>query len=381
MKRREIVADLVKTAFIVLIVKVMASSSVIMPWNSFVDNVCIAFAICVLLAKVSRLTFTLGKLIILAFMSLVTMYTCLSMRQYDLMITLVAVCLLIDEDLDAYVSLMFKTQAFILIGHVAVAGFLSLIGEADSYWIMTDDRLRFTGGFTHPNVLSCYTLSCMAMFAWIRFGRITSNQFSWLLCISVLSYALNRSRTGLLLNLFLLLLILVAQNEKQIVEKTISIILFYIFPVLTAVVFWAQGQFQSGNRIALFLDELLTGRIKYAAYGYLRSGLTWLPRYLDYVDTGVVGWTPEWRLNTFTFDNLFSFIFIQMGMIWIGIITVMIAVVCKKFSLRNKVFILIWVLYGMVEVHGLNCFKFFPLILLTTLLSRNGAERYANRSN
>ena len=44
MKQREIVVDLVKAAFVLLIVKVMASSSVLMPWNSLVDNLCIIFA-------------------------------------------------------------------------------------------------------------------------------------------------------------------------------------------------------------------------------------------------------------------------------------------------------------------------------------------------
>ena len=378
MKRREIVVDLVKAAFIVLIVKVMASTSAIMPWNSLVDNLCIIFAVCVMLVKICRLTFPLNKLIMLAGMALIALYTCVKMGQYDLLITVIAICLLIDEDLDAYIGLMFKVQTFILIAHVAVAGLLSLAGADDYFWTMTDHRLRFNGGFAHANVLACYTLSCMLMFAWKRFKHITTNQFAAMACITVLSYIMSRSRTGLLLNLFLLLLIFLTQNENKLVVKVINPILMLLFPGLAAMVFWAQGQLVSGNSIALFLDELLTGRIKYAAYANLRSGVTWLPRYLDYADTGVVGWTPEWNLNTFTFDNLFSFLFMQMGMIWIGIIIVMLAVVCKKSEFKNKLFILIWVLYAMVEVHGLNCFKFFPLMLLSTLLSGKGAVHHAH---
>ena len=138
--------------------------------------------------------------------------------------------------------------------------------------------------------------------------------------------------------------------------------------------FWAQKQYVPGNRIALLLDDLLTGRIKYAAYAFLRSGTTWLPRYLDYAASGVVSWSEKWNLNTFTFDCLYSFIFIQMGMIWLGVILVLLVVVCKKFDFRNKVFILFWLLYSIVETHGLNCFKFFPLLLLSTLISEKGAE-------
>ena len=374
MKQREIVVDLIKAAFVLLIVKVMASSSLLIPWNSLVDNLCIIFAVCVTFAKFCRLTLPFGRLMALAGMMMLLLYTCVSMGQYDLLVTVIAVCLLIDEDLDVYIRLMLKIQAYFIIGHIAVSGFLSLTGYTAPFWITTDHRIRFNGGFLHPNVLSSYTLSCMLMFAWIRFRHITPNAFGWMACITVLSYIMSRSRTGLMLNLLLLVLIFLTQNENRLVTKLINPVLLLSFPGLTAMVFWSMRQFSSGNGVARLLDDLLTGRIKYAAYGHMRSGTTWLPRYLDYAASGVVSWSAEWNLNTFTFDNLYSFLFMQMGMVWIGVIAALILFVCKRFDFRNKLFILFWVLYGMVEVHGLNCFKFFPLLLLTTLLSEKGAE-------
>ena len=369
MHRREYVVDLVKAAFIMLIIKVMASSSKIVPWNSLLDNLCIIFAICVVLVKIYTLTIRLSRLLALGAVAVLTLYTCVSMRLYDLLVTMVAVCLLIDEDLEEYIPLMLKIQAYLILGHIVAAGFLTMIREGSLFWIWTDRGRRFNGGFTHPNVLSCYILSCMLMFAWKRFRRITANQFGWMVLITALTFAMTRSRTGLLLNLFLLLLLFLTQNEHALVVKLLNPILLVLFPGLTALIFWAQKHYVSGSSIALLLDDLLTGRIKYAAYAYLRSGTSLLPRYLDYAYAGVVSWSPEWNLNTFTFDNLYSFMFIQMGVIWIGITTVLIVFVCRRFDFRNKVFVLMWILYAIVEVHGLNCFKFFPLLLLSTLLS------------
>ena len=380
MKRREIVVDLVKAAFIVLIVKVMASSSSIMPWGPLIDNLCIIFAVSVTFAKICRLTFPLNKLIALALMALLALYTCVSMKQYDLLVSVIAICLLIDEDLEEYIYLMLRIQVWILIGHIAASVFLSLVGSANLFWIRPDHRLRFTGGFLHPNVLSSFILSCMLMFAWKRFRHITPNEFGWMVCITVLSFIMSRSRTGLILNLFTLLLLFLAQNENRLVTKAINPVFLVIFPGLSAMIFWAQNQFYAGNSIALFLDDLMTGRIKYASYAYLRSGITWLPKFLDYADAGVISWTPEWNLNTFTFDNLYSFLFMQMGMIWIGVISGLIVLAYKKFDFRNKLFIVIWALYSVVEVHGLNCFKFFPLLLLSTLLSKKGADAHPIRN-
>lgn len=381
MKQQQMVVDLVKVAFVALIVKVMASSSLIMPWNSLVDNLCIVFAVGIMLIKLLRFTFSLGRLAALGAVAAFTLYTCVSMKQYDLLVTLIAICLLIDVDLEEYISLMLKIQTAILIGHLAVSGFLSLIGSDYEYWSVIDGRLRFNGGFLHSNVLSCYILSCMLMFAWKRFRRITPNQFGWMVCIAALSFIMARSRTGLLLNLFLLLMIFLTQKERPFMEKVLNPVLLLIFPGITAIIFLAQKLFVSGNSAAMILDDLMTGRIKYAAYAYMRSGVTWLPRYLDYADIGLVSWTPEWNLNTFTFDCLFSFLFTQMGLIWVGIITVLIALVCKRFDFRNKIFILYWVLLSVVEVHGLNGFKCFPLLLLSMLLSGKGAENHAAYKN
>lgn len=381
MNRQKYVVDLVKAAFIVLIVKVMASTSIIIRWNTLVDNLCVAFAICVMLVKICRLTMSLKKLLALGAAALLALYTCVSTGQYDLLVTVVALCLLINEDLEEYITLMLHIQVAILLGHVAVSVLRSLTGSSYLFWIVTDGRRRFLGGFTHSNVLSCYILSCMLMFSWKHFRHITSRQFGWMACITVLTYLISRSRTGLVLNLLLLLLIYLTQNENRLLQRAINPTLLLLFPGLAAMYFWAQRQYVTGNPIALLLDDVLTGRIKYAAYAFLRSGTTWLPRFLDYAASGLVTWSENWNLNTFTFDSLYSFIFVQMGMIWLIIIQVFLVVVCKKFDFRNKVFILFWLLFAIVETHGLNCFKFFPLLLLSTLISEKGAEDHPTRND
>ena len=195
-----------------------------------------------------------------------------------------------------------------------------------------------------------------------------------MVCVVVLSFLLTKTRTALLLNIALLFILYYAQRGNRLVIKCVDFITPLLFPIISLMTYWVQTHYYSGGSIITFLDKLLTGRVKYAAYAYLRSGTTWLPRYLDYVETRKVMWTPEWNLNTFTFDCLYSYLFIQQGMIWIGIITVIIFFLCRKIDFRNKLFLLIWIINGLVEVHGLNCFKFFPILLLSMLLSEKGGR-------
>lgn len=369
MKQREIIVDMGKAAFVVLAFKVVATTSWLIPWNALADNLCIVFALCVVLVKLCTLTLPLSKLLTLAAASLVALYTCVSMGQYDLLITVIAICLLINEDIDDYIRLLFRTQSVLIAGHIVIALVLSLSGNDSLFWSRTGSRLRFNGGFIHANVLSSYILSCMLMFVWTRFRHITPNEWGAMAAMTVLSYAMTRTRTGLLMNILLLLLVYAAQQDEKLLEKCIRPVLYLLFPALAVLFYWAQEQYLNQNSIALLLDDLLTGRIKYAAYAFVRSGRTWLPRYLDYAAAGAVTWTPEWNLNTFTFDSVYSFMFMQMGMVWIGIASVLAVIVCRKSDFKVKVFMLVWILYAMVEVHGLNCFKFFPLLLLSTLFS------------
>lgn len=377
MSQRNHVVDLVKVAFVVLIIKVTALYSALMPWSSLVDNLCIVFVIGVTFAKLTRLTMPLGRLLTLAILSLFALYTCVTMGQYDLLVTLLAIILLIDEDLEEYISLMLKIQAWLLVAHLAGSTLLSLLGDSRRFWFIANDRLRFKGGYDHSNVLSCFIQSCLLMFAWLRFRRITPNQFGWMTVVTVLTFIISRSRAGLLLNIFTLLILILAQNDNKLVKKLLDFAFPLLFPAQVAFIFLAQKYYTSGNGAAHLLDTLLTGRIKYAAYGYLRSGLTLLPRYLDYADSGVVSWTPEWNLNTFTFDCLYSFLLMQMGILWIVVISALFIWMRKKLDFRNKIFLLIWMLFSVVEIHGLNCFKFFPLLLISTLLSEKGAEDHS----
>ena len=86
MSQRNHVVDLVKVAFVVLIIKVTALYSALMPWSSLVDNLCIVFVIGVTFAKLTRLTMPLGRLLTLAILSLFALYTCVTMGQYDLLV-------------------------------------------------------------------------------------------------------------------------------------------------------------------------------------------------------------------------------------------------------------------------------------------------------
>ncbi len=359
--------NLIKMSIGALTIKVMCSVSLLVPWNSLIDNLIIIMAIFVLMLKMFKTKMKLGRFLVISFVGLLTIYTCVRIKQYDLLISLIAIYLLMNEDIEVYIALIYRIQMPMIAVHVLLSAFLSLVGFSDQFWIFTGDRLRFNGGFLHPNVLATYISSCMLMYIWKYFGKITRNRFAGLAFVIVFSYAISRSRTNFLINALLLLLAILGQERKKFLDKVLNKTLKFAFPVLSIVVYYLQTHYLTWNRWILLIDRILTGRIRYAAYAFQRSGITLFPRFLDYAQSGIVEWTPVWNLNTFTFDNVYSFLWMQVGVIWIVVVSVVIWIFVKRIDYKCKLFVLIWIVFAMTEVHGFNCFKFFPIMLLSLL--------------
>jgi len=364
--------NLIKLAIVLLTVKVMCSNSILVPWNLFLDNFCVLIGVSVFVKKLCDQYFKVTQLIFTGILGLLVLYTCVTIKQYDLMMSFITIYILLGEELDEYIDMIFKIEFWILIFHVLVTMVFSLVGMTQNYWIIIDSRIRFNGGFTHPNVLASLIFSCMMMYIWRNFGDMSTKKLVGLLLTAVGIFTLTKSRTSFLLNILLLIFIYLGQRKQTICEYILNKSLKYIFPIISCVIYWAQKNYQTGNQIIQIMDSLLTGRIKYAAYAYETSGVTWWPRYLDYLDTGVVNWDEVWNLNTFTFDNVYSFMYMELGIIWLIVFSILIFAICNKVDYKCKIFLLVLILYFMTEIHGLNCFKFFPIMLFVFFMNEDG---------
>jgi hypothetical protein len=84
----------------------------------------------------------------------------------------------------------------------------------------------------------------------------------------------------------------------------------------------------------------------------------------------VVKWDPYWRFNSITFDNIFTYLLVSQ-MVWLIVISILFYRCAKKGSNKDCIYILAWAMYGITEVHGINPFLFFPLLIISTLMKRN----------
>lgn len=103
-----------------------------------------------------------------------------------------------------------------------------------------------------------------------------------------------------------------------------------------------------------FVNDLLTTRIKLGSMGLTNFGASFIGQNVEYV-------------NGFTFDNIYSMLLVEYGIVWLIVISVLLYALAKRNNIRTNIFIIIWCFYAMSEVHGTNPFMFFPLLLLVYL--------------
>ena len=124
--------------------------------------------------------------------------------------------------------------------------------------------------------------------------------------------------------------------------------------------------YTTGHSIVRFLDTMLSNRIKLGAYGFANYGIT---MFGDNMMNNIVVWDSYWRLNSHTFDCLYSYLAMNQGLIWLIISSVLFFALAKKSDMKINICIIVWAFYGITEVHGLNGYQCFPVLLLVLLFN------------
>ena len=162
-----------------------------------------------------------------------------------------------------------------------------------------------------------------------------------------------------------LLLFITGGIEKN--RKWLSVFAKFIIPVcgvtiiIFTIVYVEQLNAFHKNIVVMTIDKLLSSRVKLGAYGYDKYGITFLGQNLSNYK---VTWDQEWRLNAHTFDDVYTYCAMNVGIVWLVLITVMFYKLADRHSDKINIFIIIWALYGISEVHVLNGYVFFPILMI-----------------
>jgi hypothetical protein len=152
----------------------------------------------------------------------------------------------------------------------------------------------------------------------------------------------------------------------------------WVIPCLTGGMLVLMLLFNAGSGIAAFANRVLNSRVHLGAYALKELGISLLGQnvpFYDYIDPSMSG------LTTFTFDNVYSYLLVQGGVIWIALLWLAYYRVSRRASSMDCVMLLLWAVYGLCENVVLNGYFLFPIFLIAKALGGFGERNRKKRGD
>jgi hypothetical protein len=359
---------------LIMVIKVSFSFSKIIPYTDGMDNVLSLLAVAVLTWCIIYDNFYSPKLLIIyGLVSVCALYTSIVTSNYGFLITVIMCLAIRKHNIDSIIRFIFRYELFFLIVHICIAVISScLFGTSISSVETTYGwrSLRYNFGLGNANTVSVYAFNLIAMWVWLNFEKIKAKHIVNIIIISIILYFFTKTRTSFIEMLILAGLLIITYHKNKsgkfftAIAKSITAVFSIIFYALIRL-------YINGNEVALLMDKFLNARIRLGAYAYNQYGLTILGRnFLNFHAT----WDEQWKLNWFTFDCTYSYLTINMGIIWIILIALIFWKLASYKSNKINIAIIVFSLYAVSEVHALNPFLCYPIILTALLFDKKGKQ-------
>lgn len=349
---------------IILIIKVFLSYTTFGKMIPYLDTVLSLVAVVYLGLSILSKGYTIRTLFIYATIALLGLYSSYCVRNVMIFVTILTILAICGEKKTILFLYKYEVFFFVLLGVISI-----IMGNAKTYE-GEGICLYFSFGYSHPNVTAAMLFNIMIMWIWLSYDNMRYSTYFKLLAFSTVVYFVTGARTILIVGVLTIFIVMLSKSERKWIQTGLAIIAGWIVPVLSFLFMYTTVNYQSGNAMIRVVDTFMTGRIKLGAYAYEHYGFTLLGQV---VEKGTkFGYDALWNMSRFTtFDNLYTKLMINNGIIWLVIIAVSFWRLAK---LKNNILscmIIVWAVYAITEGHGLNGYLCFPIFFIALIIDKN----------
>lgn len=343
-----------RLGILLMMLKTLSAASGIIPDHDGVDDCLSALAAGWLVLSVLRKGLSIRMLAACGVFLLLGLFSAARTGTLSLLLTVLTCLSFCGEDFEASVGFLFFWESVFVLLHVAASVILAWMGYSMETYV--GGTMRFNFGFSHPNVFSILLLNLLCMWVWLHFESLKLRHLAGLVATAVFFYSFTDTRSILLAVPALAVLVLLGRWRKLLAWSAAVCV-----PLLGVFEYILWKLYAAGNAFAGLIDGLLSTRVKLGAYALHRFGPSAFGQDLRYV-TAV--WDEVWGLGSFTFDDIYSYLTVNCGFVWLAVIGVLFFRAALRGPAKHSVFIILWALYGVVETHVINPFMFFPILLV-----------------
>lgn len=347
-----------RVGLLLMAVKTLSSVSVLVPYSDTADNILSLLAAGCFAVSLLQKSYCVKRLILFAALLVLALLSAWRSGLMTMVLAGLSCLAFYREDFDKSIRFLLFWELLYVLLHVFFAVLLSLLGEP----AVTDvsGELRFHFGFSHPNVFSVLLINLLSMWVWLNYDRITAFHIGAVMGITALFCCFTGSRSALCAAVILAVLLILRRREGLLRFGAA-----FCVPVAALAEFGLWKLFDRGYGWIQSLDTLLSGRITLGAYALEHFGLSPLGQDLQ---NFTVTWDEFWQLGSFTFDDVYSYLAVNHGVVWLVLLSVLFFRAARKGPAKNCVTIILWALYGLTETHVINPFLFFPILTVSNVL-------------
>ena len=361
----------VDLGLLLFVIKTGFDVSGILPQNAALDNLVIVVGLGSFIFAILQQNYSVNTLLKYALVTVISLCSTLASGQSVIIITVITILAIRQLDFTSIISKIRIWSTWFLCIHSIYFVSSYFVGKAQLFTSDGQGRVRASFGFGHANSFSIYIFNIILMWIWEKYDDLSWKDVITIAVIETVLFRLTDSRTSYFcVIVFLLLLVLILYRKLPL--GWVNGLAKFIFPVLSILCLLSYKVLLKGNIVVGLVDKALTGRITLGAYALQKYGLTFLGQKMNF---GSMTWTPEWKLNFFTLDCTYTSLWINIGWLWIIVLFACFFILAKKREVKISVFIIMWALYAISEVHGLDAYLCFPILMISTLLNnRNKNE-------
>ncbi len=367
MKKSMLTISVLDIATYSMVVKTFLSLSVAIPSNDIIDSILTVIFILTVIYSILRKNYKQKELIVIFGISLVLLYTSLTNKYYDPLISFLFIIAIKNSDINSIIKKIYKCNLYML----ALHSIFTVVGLISGRIVLINfirGVYRVNLGFVHPNSFGAFCFVMISMNLWINYEVLNRKKYLFSIFIAVVCFFLSQSRTAFFLSIICIILVMLSKRNALLI-KCVNLAAKILFPLSALFVYVLVRLYEKGSEIAILFDNFLTGRINLGAFALNRVGFTYLGRFIDFYGR-LASYQADYTLNTFTFDCIYTFMFCSMGLIYVVIFSLLFYLLAKRKNVLINIYLILWILYGITEVTCLNGFNFFPFFLLVVLINK-----------
>ena len=365
---------MMQLGIILLVIKVSCNSSQILPYSERLDTVLSVLSVLALGISMIRKRYPKKILAGYVIIGLLALYSVFVTGNYGFLITIILGMAMYQVEFDHVIRHLLHYETIFFTAHTCYS-IIGWILWKIPYWqdVYGVDRCSF--GFVHPNMFAMYVFHLILMWVWLNDQKIKNKHIIGIAAIASVVYFFTKTRTSFLITIILCLLLILTRTEKKEVKKLLATGAKYIMPLMSVVTIGLSITYRNGNFLSKIADQLLNARIRLGGYAFENYGMTLFGQDLTGME---VTWDDFWGLTEHTFDNIYTAAAMNDGLIWLILIAAAFYKLAQKENIKINLCLIMWSLYGVTEVHGLNALMCFPILLVVLLYSEEKEEETIN---